>query len=228
MTPTGLDSGPQWRGRIRLVDEVAQLLRERIYAGTYPPGTKLLQEQLAEELEISRTPLREALRVLERDGLLQTDRGRGVRVIEVDPELLLEGFNLREAVDGVAARLAAERADADGVARLRAQIVLQQATVEPWDASAYTLANVEFHMMVMELSGNRFVQAELPLVRMTSQVFTPALLVPEERGKAAVADHEAIVEAIAARDPATAERLARDHIRTTIERLSATTSATSA
>jgi DNA-binding GntR family transcriptional regulator len=134
--------------------------------------------------------------------------------------MLLEGFNLREAVDGVAARLAAERADEAGIARLREHLAVQRAAVEPWDAGAYTLANVEFHMMVMDLSGNRFVQAELPLVRMTSQVFTPALLVPEERGRAAVSDHEAIVEAIAARDPDGAERLAREHIRKTIERLS--------
>jgi DNA-binding GntR family transcriptional regulator len=208
-------------GRVRLVDEVAQRLRERIYSGAFPPGTKLRQEQLAEQLRVSRTPLREALRVLERDGLVQSEPGRGVRVIEADPAALIEAYNLREAVDGVAARLAAEHATPADVDRLHAHLAVQRSTVDPWDAAAYTIANVEFHTMVMELSANRYIMAELPLVRMTSQVFTPVMLVPEERGRAAVADHTSIVDAIAARDPQRAERLARAHIQETIARLTA-------
>jgi DNA-binding GntR family transcriptional regulator len=211
----------EFRGRVRLVDEVAQLLRERIYSGAYPPGTKLRQEQLADQLRVSRTPLREALRVLERDGLVQSEPGRGVRVIEADPALLAEAYDLREAVDGAAARLAARHATAADAARLHAQLAVQRAAVEPWDAAAYTLTNVEFHTLVMELSGNRFIMAELPLVRMTSQVFTPVMLLPPERGHAAVADHEEIVDAIAANDPERAERRARAHIRETIARLPA-------
>ena len=74
----------QWRSRVRLVDEVAQELRERIYAGTYEAGMQLRQEQLAEELQVSRTPLREALRLLEREGLVAAFPGRGVRVVSGD------------------------------------------------------------------------------------------------------------------------------------------------
>ena len=143
-----------------------------------------------------------------------------MRVVEADPERLLEAYNLREAVDGVAARLAA--AARDGRRRRAACTRSSSASAprsSPWDAAAYTLANVEFHTMVMELSANRFVMAELPLVRMTSQVFTPVKLVPEARGKAAVLDHAAIVEAIAGHDPEAAERLARAHIAATIARL---------
>jgi DNA-binding GntR family transcriptional regulator len=212
----------EYRGRVRLVDEVAQLLRERIYSGAFPPGTKLRQEQLADQLRVSRTPLREALRVLERDGLVNSEPGRGVRVIEADPQALIEAYNLREAVDGVAARLAAENATPADVQRLQEHVQRQQAAVDPWDAAAYTIANVEFHTMVMELSRNRYIMAELPLVRMTSQVFTPVMLVPQERGRAAVADHAGIVEAIADGDGARAERLARAHIHETIKRLTAT------
>lgn len=206
----------EFRGRVRLVDEVAQLLRERIYAGVFPPGTKLRQEQLADQLRVSRTPLREALRVLERDGLVQSEPGRGVRVVEADPALLVEAYGLREVVDGAAARLAAGRATPADVARLRAHLAVQRDAVDPWDAAAYTLTNVEFHTTLMELSGNRFILAELPLVRMTSQVFTPVMLVPQERGRAAVADHAAIVDAIAAGDADEAERRARAHIHATM------------
>jgi DNA-binding GntR family transcriptional regulator len=207
------------RERIRLVDEVAQLLRERIYSGAYPPGTKLRQEQLAEQLRVSRTPLREALRVLERDGLVQAEAGRGVRVVEADPAALVEAYRLREAVDGMAARLAAEQATDEGIAQLHESLAQQRQAVDPWDAAAYTLRNVEFHTMVMQMAANRWIMAELPLVRMTSQVFTPVLLLPPERGREAVADHAEIVAAIADRDGDRAEERARHHIQETIVRM---------
>ena len=66
----------QWRSRVRLVDEVADELRERIYSGSYALGAKLRQEELAEDLQVSRTPLREALRVLESEGLLHSEPGQ--------------------------------------------------------------------------------------------------------------------------------------------------------
>lgn len=218
-TADGLEPG--LRARVRLVDEVAQLLRERIYSGAFPLGTKLRQEQLAEQLRVSRTPLREALRVLERDGLVQSEPGRGVRVIEADTTALVEAYNLREVVDGVAARLAAERATPEDVQGLLDQLDLQREAVDPWDAGAYTLTNVEFHARLMGLSANRFVMAQLPLVRMTAQVFAPVMLMPVERGRAAVAEHTTIVDAIAAGDPERAEHCARAHIRETIAHLTA-------
>jgi DNA-binding GntR family transcriptional regulator len=211
------------RERIRLVDEVAQLLRERIYSGAFPPGTKLRQEQLADQLRVSRTPLREALRVLERDGLVHSEPGRGVRVIEADPGVLVEAYRLREAVDGMAARLAAEHASDEGIARLHDNLALQRRAVDPWDAAAYTLRNVEFHTMVMQMAENRYIMAELPLVRMTSQVFTPVSLLPPERGREAVADHAEIIAAIADRDGDRAEDRARHHIQETILRMTEST-----
>jgi DNA-binding GntR family transcriptional regulator len=213
------------RERIRLVDEVAQLLRERIYSGAFPPGTKLRQEQLAEQLRVSRTPLREALRVLERDGLVHSEPGRGVRVIEADPRALVEAYRLREAVDGMAARLAAEHATDETIARLHNHLAVQRLALDPWDAATYTITNVEFHTMVMQMAENRYIMAELPLVRMTSQVFTPVSLLPPERGRTAVADHAEIVAAIADRDSDRAEERARHHIQETILRLTETEAA---
>ena len=79
-----------WRSQSRLLDEVAQALRERIYAGVYAPGATLRQERIAAEFGISRTPLREAFRVLERDGLVVNKPGSGVRVATADLPKLLE------------------------------------------------------------------------------------------------------------------------------------------
>jgi len=210
----------QWRSRVRLVDEVAQELRERIYAGTYGLGMQLRQEQLADELQVSRTPLREALRVLEREGLLHSEPGRGARVVSADINKLLAAYEMREVIDGLAARLAAQSPDDRARAALVTLLESQRSALEPWQPAAYTLHNVEFHIEVIELAGNEFVAGQVPLVRMTSQVFMPVGPVEEERATLAVAEHREIAQAISDGQAEEAEGLARKHIRTTIERLS--------
>jgi DNA-binding GntR family transcriptional regulator len=95
----------------------------------------------------------------------------------------------------------------------------QAATLDPWTPAAYTAANVAFHRSIIEFSKNEFVIAQLPLVRMTSQVFTPMKLVDESRATAAVVEHRGIAAAIAKGETEESERLARAHIRATIESL---------
>jgi len=209
----------QWRSRVRLVDEVADELRERIYSGSYALGAKLRQEELAEDLQVSRTPLREALRVLESEGLLHSDPGRGVRVVPADVKKFLEAYQLREVIDGLAARLAAASPDAAGQADLSDMIELQQAALDPWTPPEYTRENVAFHTAVMALADNEYVAAQAPIVRMTSQVFTPVAILEAAHAARAVEQHRGIAAAIVARDPEEAERLARAHIRSTIDRL---------
>jgi DNA-binding GntR family transcriptional regulator len=208
-----------WRSRVRLVDEVAEELRERIYAGDYPLGAKLRQEQLAEDLQISRTPLREALRVLESEGLLHSEPGRGVRVVPADINKVFAAYQMREMIDGLAARLAAECPDAGARAALADRLVAQRAALDPWVAAEYTRENVSFHLSLIELAGNEYLAAEAPIVRMTSQVFTPVALVEPPHAKLAVSQHERIVEAVTAGDGPAAEQLARAHIRSTMERI---------
>ncbi len=208
-----------WRSRVRLVDEVADELRERIYAGHYPLGAKLLQERLADDLQVSRTPLREALRVLESEGLLHSEPGRGVRVIPADVNKFLDAFELREVIDGLAARLASASPDANARATLGEMIDRQVEALEPWTASQYTMQNVAFHIAVLNLAGNEYVAGQAPIVRMTSQVFTPVALLEPDRATEAVQQHRGIAAAIGAGDGKAAERLARAHIRSTIIRM---------
>lgn len=208
-----------WKSRTRLVDEVVEVIRDRIYEGAYRPGAPLRQEQLAAELNVSRTPLREALRMLEREGLVRVAPGRGLRVVSADLPELLDAYEAREMVDGLAARLAARRGDGELVERLRLVLEAQAAALAPWAPGDYTAANVSFHRALVEGAGNPYVLAQLPLVRMTSQIFTPLKLIDSTRAASAVVEHEAIAAAVGARDEREAERLARDHIRTTIASL---------
>jgi DNA-binding GntR family transcriptional regulator len=209
----------QWRSRVRLVDEVADELRERIYSGSYALGAKLRQEELAEDLQVSRTPLREALRVLESEGLLHSEPGRGVRVVPADVKKFLSAYQLREVIDGLAARLAAASNDTAGHAALAKMIERQRVALDPWTPPEYTRENVAFHTAVMALAANEYVAAQAPIVRMTSQVFTPVAILEAAHATRAVEQHTQIAAAIVARDPEEAERLARAHIRSTIDRL---------
>lgn len=192
------------------------MLREGIYAGRFPLGTPLRQEELAAELEISRTPLREAMRMLEREGLLELDRNQGVRVVAPEPGTLLAAYELREVLDGLAARLAARSRLPDLPERLRSIIALQRTALRPWDAARYTSANVEFHGTIIAAAHNSFLTAQLPLVHMTSQVFAPVAHVHASRAESAVAEHVGIADAIEQGGEDAAERLARAHVHRTI------------
>ncbi|GAA0923848.1 GntR family transcriptional regulator [Pseudonocardia zijingensis] len=214
--------------RVPLVDEITSVIRERIYTQRYPAGSWLRQEQLSAELGVSRTPLREALRLLEQEGLVQVTAGQGARVVTGDLGTLLDAYELRAVVDGLAARLAAERAQREQVRHLRRAIDDQRAAVDPWVPRGYTQSNVDFHEQIAYLSGNEFVINQAPLLRMTAQVFTPVALVRPESAVRAIREHTAITDAIEAGDPAAAERLARAHIEATIAQLKQNRSAAQA
>lgn len=216
-----MDPVREWRGQSRLLDEVAQALRERIYVGAYAPGTTLRQERIAVEFGISRTPLREAFRVLERDGLVVNKPGSGVRVATADLPKLLDAYAVREAMDGVAARHAAERATSVEIEHLAKLVDLQKEQITDWNPSAYSQTNVDFHLAIISAARNASLATLVPLLHLTSQVFAPAFALSSERASAAVAEHSAILDAIQTRNPDEAERVARAHIHATAVRLKA-------
>ena len=203
----------------RLVDDIAELMRERIIQGTYAPGAPLSQRRLADELSLSRAVVGEAFRTLERDGLVTVaPPGRGVRVASSDASTLLSAYALREVVDGLAGRLAALHAGSALEAILRATLDDQRAAVEDGDDRRYTRANISFHAALVEGCGNQFLRGQLPLVRSTAR--SAGQLVPG-RAPEAIVEHEAIVDAVSGRHPHQAERAARAHVRATIAALAA-------
>jgi DNA-binding GntR family transcriptional regulator len=206
----------EWQSRVRLVDEVAQVLRERIYRGQYAPGDLLRQTALAQDLGVSRTPLREALRVLQHEGLVELDALRGASVARVDRARLLDAYALREMLDGLAARLAAEQSANQAHARLDPLLARERLALQPWAAGDYTLANVALHATIVEMAHNQFLDGQLGILRMTSQIFAAAAEQAEARARTAAQAHEQLIEAIAQGDGEAAERVARAHIRATL------------
>lgn len=210
-----------WENRQQLVHEVAKVIRERIYGGHYGPGDALRQVQLSDEFKVSRTPIREAFRLLEQEGLVQSGKGSGVRVVDYDLGQFLDAYAIREMLDGLAAREAAGRASEAEIRNLFEIVDRQRAAIDPWNQSEYTSLNVEFHATIFDLTGNKLLSRDLPIIRMTSQVFRPKSLLDHRRAVQAVDEHTQIAEIIREGDPEAAENVARQHIRRTIDGLNA-------
>ncbi|QEC46534.1 GntR family transcriptional regulator [Baekduia soli] len=205
--------------RSQLNDDVVALLRDRIYRGDYPPGTPLRQEGLAEELGVSRTPLREAFRTLAGEGLLQVVPGRGVRVTSLDLPRVRAAYEVREVLEGLAARTAAGRG-APGLAPLFTDTLTRQhEAIARDDFATYTNENVRFHHAIWAAARNEFVDAQEHILRLTAQLLVPERVVPITIAGDAVGHHERIAEAILAGDARRAEAEARGHIRNTIRLL---------
>ncbi len=202
--------------RISVADEVAQELRSRILAGRYQPGMRLRQEELAADMDVSRTPIREAMRTLEREGLVVSERHGGVSVTPRSPGTLASAYELREVVDGLAARLAAGAVDDALRRRLGDELARQRRILDrTWSPDDWTAANTSFHGAIMAAGNNPYVGTLVPFVAMTSQVFRPMSVLGRDRAEQAYAEHSAIADAVLGGDAPRAERLARRHIRGT-------------
>lgn len=178
--------------RTDYVEEVYKVLVDAICEGTLGPGTRLTQEEIAEQLSVSRSPVLQALRLLKKDGLVQDAPGRGVLVSPLDLKWLSNLYEIRGTLDSLAARLAAERR-----ARLDpALIVRGRQSSRNADVRAMIDADMEFHFAIYAASGN-------PLIAETARVHWVHLrramgaMLQASGQRASIWDeHEAIAEAI--------------------------------
>jgi DNA-binding GntR family transcriptional regulator len=202
-----------------LVDELAELLRERIMDGRMAPGATLSQRQLAVQLSVSRDVVADALRVLRREGLVAVAApGRALRVVaDDDRSMLLSAYAVREVIDGLAARLAAVNAGPALEPTLRACIDDQRQATQTSDRRRYARANLAFHGELIGASGNRLLASYMAIVHATSRA---ASLVSAERLQRAGEEHESILRAVCRRDGEQSERAARIHVRSTVDALS--------
>ncbi len=198
--------------RRRLVDEVTQTLRDAILNGRFLAGTRLRQADLAAQLAISRTPIREALGRLQQEGLIELLPGGGVRVALLNLTEAVELYDLREVLDGLAARLAGHRAADGALGRIQKALGRMAQCLERKDPNQWFGAHVAFHDEILQASGNKRLQGLSAVVRLSIRHFHPLLLKTENRLEDAYREHRGIYEAIAAHDAEAAERFARAHI----------------
>ncbi|WP_127933996.1 GntR family transcriptional regulator [Nonomuraea polychroma] len=197
-------------------DVACSRLRELILDGSYPPGARLTETEAAATLEMSRTPVREALRMLAADGLVRP-AGRGVVVVALEAGDLDEAYQVRAALEALTAELAAARqregriAPADLRALREVATLTATATAEGRLADAVRL-NRRFHRTIAELAGNTMALRALERIWDQIQVSTLHSLVPPSRPAHVSDQHERLVAAITGGRPEEAAAIARDHV----------------
>jgi DNA-binding GntR family transcriptional regulator len=191
---------------------VYRSLKELIRNGSFQPGQRLREADIADRLGVSRTPVREAMNRLISEGLLALHPMRGFAVAELDKQQVLELYGLREFLEGAAARFAAQHASVPELHSLR-EMMSDSRRLDPTDAKAHAALNKRFHAAIGGASHNRYLQEAL------GRLADSLGLVPgttfEMQGRVADVDveHSAILDAIEARDAEGAEAAAREHIR---------------
>lgn len=186
------------------------LLLEAIDAGDLAPGSRLREVDLAAQFGISRTPVREALKRLEVQGLVSHEPHHGAVVASLDYGQVSELYALREVLEGTAARLAAIHASAAEVEVLREMVERDRGLQsKPHDLAR---ANKAFHHQLHLSAHNRFLNQALEAMRMSLVLLGGTTLAAPKRGAQSVREHAAIVAAVAKHDPDAAEAAARGHI----------------
>jgi DNA-binding GntR family transcriptional regulator len=203
-----------------ITERIFSLLREAIIEGDIPAGSKISEPELARSYGISRGPLREAIGRLESCGLVVRRANVGARVVTLSSEQLLEIFHVREALEGMAARLAARNMSDAQVAALRSLLTEHGEQIEQDVEHAYFQreGDLDFHYRIVQGSQNTRLTDLLcndlyHLVRLYRYQFG----MPSKRGPRAFVEHEHIVDAIERRDPEMAELMMRAHIRASRE-----------
>lgn len=209
---------------------VADILRNRIFDGEIPPGSHLMEVTLAEELGVSRTPVRDALARLSDEGLLIYQPNRGFLVRRFQPKDVRDAFTVRAALESLGCRLIGER----GLLypeqeRLAAQLEAQRQVLhgQDWSGEQALLwqdMNLDFHYTLLELADNDWLSAAVRRARQVPLIFDSKsrphdsaalkLMYQRDHSRQALAEHYRIVDALIQREVGRAEALMREHILT--------------
>ncbi|HEX7128122.1 MAG TPA: GntR family transcriptional regulator [Thermodesulfobacteriota bacterium] len=200
-----------------LGEQVFRAVREAILGRAFAPGTRIRVEHFTESLGVSRTPVLDALRRLEAEGLVATVPRQGIYVVEFTRQRAEELYAVRGALEGLAARLAAARAgrglvEAPARRRLAELLDEQAAAVRDRDYARFSKADIAFHNEVLALAGNETLTRSLDAVYGQILVLRLRTLNIAERAAPSVAEHRLVLEAIESGDAAAAETAARAHV----------------
>jgi DNA-binding GntR family transcriptional regulator len=218
----------------QLIEQVYDAILNAICSGALPPNEKITQEGLAETLGVSRQPILQAFQLLKRQGFIEESGRKGVMVTAIDPLRLLQLYQVRSVMDGLAARETAVRwaqqarqakedaADDAGLgpAQGRALIVDGRAAANAEDLNHRILADMNFHQFIYRASGNPVIAETTAIHWHHIRRAMGAILSNDVRSHSAVWDeHEAILDAIIAGKAALADKLAREHAESAADHL---------
>ncbi len=198
-----------------LYEEVAELLRQRIFSRELEPGSWIDELKLAEEYGISRTPLREALKVLAAEGLVTMKVRRGAYVTEVSEKDLADVYHLLALLESDAAGVVAERATDSEQAELRALHAELEAAQSQRDR--FFAINERFHMRLLELANNRWREQMVADLRKVMKLNRHNSLLKTGRIDESLAEHRAVMAALLARDATLTRQRMQEHFKNGLE-----------
>jgi DNA-binding GntR family transcriptional regulator len=185
-------------------------MRRLILDGSLSPGERLIEDRLAEQMGVSRNPVREAIRVLEAEGFLDVTARRGSFVATLSAKQAADLFEIRLALEPLGARLAAHQASSTRIARMKEILAMAETSPNPHDLDTLSDLHTELHSQIFEMSGNSYLNAiAIPMVkrgqwllRQGAPLHTPA----------AWSQHHGLIAAIEEGEPDLAEAQARYHV----------------
>jgi DNA-binding GntR family transcriptional regulator len=194
-------------------ETVYEALKRDIRSGVLAPGAPLREEELGRSHRVSRTPVREALSRLETEGLAARRPRAGLVVATLTLDEIIDLYVLREALEGLAARLAAERRTELDLTRLEMVLRACERGVHAENTAREISLGEEFHFLIWRIAGNAPLQRAINDVYEVVQRFQPNTLTYPGRAAQSLAEHLELLEALRTRDPMAAERIAIEHVR---------------
>lgn len=195
-----------------LVEQVRRAILNEITVGRLPPGARIIQEQIASGLGVSRQPVQQALVLLRQQGVLGDAPGRGLIVAPLEIDRVRHMYDVRAALESLAFRCAAERNAARARAEGPAYIKAGRKALRAKQVSDMVSADVAFHGFIYELSGNPLIAPAMDTHWTQAQRVIGAVLTHEDKPRDVWVQHEALLEAVAAGDGRLAAKLAGQHI----------------
>lgn len=210
---TGRDDGKldSSKSSASLAEVAYARLRAAIQSHEFMPGERMREADLAEWLGVSRTPMRDALRQLETEGLLEAAPRRGLVVATLDQQRVTEIYTVRSVLESLAARLAARHATEAEIAMLRQNVNRQEETPLD-DVEAQLQLNHQFHDIIYRASRNRYLLAALHTLETPLALLKGTTYASRGRPEEALEQHRQLLAAIEQRDDALAEQLASEHV----------------
>lgn len=196
----------------RRAEELREVIEERIATGTYAPGSRLDETELAQEFGVSRTPVRETLIQLASAGLVELRPRRGAVVAQIDPQRLVEMFEVMAELEAMCARLAARRITDAEIEALQAAHLACEAARDNSDPDEYYRRNQDFHGAMYNASHNGFLAEQAMALHRRLSPYRRLQLRVRDRMRSSYSEHVGIVEAIVAGDGELAAQRVRDHV----------------
>lgn len=191
---------------------VLERLRRAIIEGTLEPGDRLVETYIAENMGVSRTPVREAFRQLEIEGLAENVPRKGTIVKGISKKDILEIYEIREMLEGLSARLACANISKEQIEDLKDKISKMGQLIDSRDSTEYWKLHGEFHNIIQHVSGNKRLIDQMKQINEYLADLRTRTLVMDKRRSGAMEEHKKLIKAFEEKDEMLAEKIGREHV----------------